>query len=57
MGLFRFMMNYGKARLMRRIFGRMLGGNIFAAMFAAHLGKKAYSHYMGRRRAKQQFYY
>jgi hypothetical protein len=50
-------MNYGKARIMRKVFGRVLGGNIFAAMLAAHLGKKAYSHYMGRRRARQQFYY
>ena len=57
MGLLRFMMNYGKARMMRKVFGRMFGGNIFAMMFAAHLGKKAYGHYMGRRRAKQQFYY
>ena len=55
MGLLNVMMNYGKARLARRVLGRTLGGGFGTAMMMAWLGKKAYNHYQSRR-AKTRYY-
>ena len=49
MGFLNVMMNYGKARLARRVLGRTLGGGFGTAMMMAWLGKKAYNHYQSRR--------
>lgn len=50
MGIGSAVVQYGKARLMRRVLGRVLGGNVAAVMAAAWLGKKAFNYYRDHRR-------
>ena len=50
MGIGSAVVQYGKARLMRRVLGRVLGGNVATAMVAAWLGKKAFNYYRDHRR-------
>lgn len=50
MGLFNFFMNYGKARLAKRVLGRAVGGNVFMMMAAGWAGKKIYNHLMNNRK-------
>jgi hypothetical protein len=53
MGLFNLFMNYGKARLARRVLGRVAGGNIFVMMFAGYVGKRVLNHFMANRQQKR----
>jgi hypothetical protein len=53
MGLFNLFMNYGKARLARRVIGRAAGGNIFMMMFAGYVGKRVLNHFMANRQNKR----
>ncbi|HYP07994.1 MAG TPA: hypothetical protein VER03_17315 [Bryobacteraceae bacterium] len=43
-------MNYGKARLAKRVLGRAVGGNVFMMMAAGWAGKKIYNHLMNNRK-------
>ena len=49
MGIFNVLMSYGKARLVRRVLGRSLGGGFGTALMAMWLGKKAFHAYQSRR--------
>jgi hypothetical protein len=53
MGIFNLFMNYGKARLARKVIGRAAGGNFFMMMLAGYVGKRVFNHFMGNRQAKR----
>jgi hypothetical protein len=53
MGIFNLFMNYGKARLARRVIGRAAGGNVFMMMLAGYVGKRVFNHFMTNRQNKR----
>lgn len=56
MGILNGLMTYGKARLMRRVLGRTLGGSLGTALMVAWVGKKAFHMYQSRRATKPVVY-
>ena len=57
MGIFNFVLNYGKARLARKVLGRAVGGNAFMFMLAAYVGKKIFRQVTAKRQMRTQRYY
>jgi hypothetical protein len=53
MGIFNLFMNYGKARLVRRVLGRAAGGNVFMMMLAGYVGKRVYNRFVTNRQNKR----
>ena len=53
MGLFNLFMNYGKARLARKVIGRAAGGNVFVMMLVGYVGKRVLNHFMSNRGNKR----
>lgn len=54
MGVFRMLMNVGKARIARKVFRHGLGGNVATALTVAWLGKKIVGRVLANRRTRAQ---
>jgi hypothetical protein len=54
MGIFKLFMNYGKARLARKVIGRAAGGNVFMMMLAGYVGKRVFNHFTAKREASKR---
>lgn len=49
MPLMNTLVNYGKARLLARVLGKVAGRNLAGVMVAAWVGKKAWTMYQNRK--------